>query len=206
MNIIEEDNFDSDEERYMYAWLLKMKELGLVLKIKHHPMPFVLSSKQYGKHITTNKKGEVKEKPVFLLHDHSYEYDFKMLLNPIFEGIAFCTIDNYSSKLPIVANRRPNGSIVWTIDVKPDFERDHGSNTRFPLNQKWVMERWGVYVQKIIPLDSILNGKLVKAGFFHKTFTPDNYRFRPLKNGNGFLKVKCLNVKDAEYYYSTLQR
>lgn len=195
---VKPEKFDSDEEMYMWAWLEEAKALGLVIRFKWHPKPFLLASKAMAKQRTVKRK-IVQVSSVFLLHDHVYEYDFKVELNPKYEGKLFTTIADYH-KMPIVANRRPDGTVYWLVDVKPSYMKDQGSNTRFPLNQKWVYAKFNLYVQKIVPEDS-LSPK--KEGFFSNTFVPKAYRYRPMKKRpNEFLKVKCKNIRTADEYFS----
>lgn len=190
--------YDSDEERYFDAWLDEAMKAGLVLKSLYHPEPFILSSKVNASRAKVNRNGAASKATIFVMHPHSYEYDFKVLLNPAYRGILFCDFDCYDSKIPIVANRRPDGSYIWCVDVKPSFMKDQGSNTRFPINQKWVYSKYKVYVQKIIVEDVRTKSK-VSDGFFSMTFTPNAYRFRPMKRQDGFLKCKC-KVKSINEY------
>lgn len=198
--------FDSDEEEYFYHYLNELQQVGVVLRIQYHPKPFLLSDKVVVPKVTVDKKQQEKLNHVFLMHDHEYEYDYKVLLNPAYEGVFFSTTDNYHAAFPALANRRLDGSLLWCVDVKPTFMKDQGANTRFPLNQKWVWQRYGVYVQKIICEDNISKDKLVKAGLFNKTFCPKRYLCRPLKNGKGYLKVKVKTVRTINDYYSTIKR
>lgn len=190
--------FDSDEEMYFSAYLEELKELGVALFVKHHPKPLVLSNRVTAVKKSVNRRKELYEKEVFLMHPHSYEYDFLVELNPKYEGRYFCTLDSYDKNIPVVANLRNNGKIYWLVEVKPSFEADRGSNTRFPLNQKWVYSRYNLYVQKVIPEE----GKA--EGFFSKTFFPKAYLFRPLKNGKGFKKVRAKNKITTSNEYAEL--
>lgn len=204
MEIVRE-NFDSDEEYYFCHWLEEMKAIGVVISYQHHPKPLPLSGKVIVPHLDKDRKGNPKRKDVFIMHDHIYEYDYLVLLNPDYEKRLFSTTDNYWKELPVVANRRKDGRLLWLVEVKPSYMKDQGSNTRFPLNQKWVWEKYGLYVQKVIPED-MKTEKTLTLGFFSKTFVPNAYRYRPLKKGVGYLKVKCKTVKSCdEYHRGTLQ-
>jgi hypothetical protein len=61
---------------------------------------------------------------------------------------------------------------ISLVDVKPDvakrFAKNISSIYTFPIEQKWVMEKYGIFVQKIVA-----EGK--KTCLFAKTFTPNRY-------------------------------
>ena len=61
---------------------------------------------------------------------------------------------------------------ISLVDVKPDvknrFVKDSSSIYTFPIEQKWVLDKYSVFVQKVVA-----EGK--KTCLFAKTFTPRRY-------------------------------
>jgi len=163
--------FDSDLEQYFSWWLKELKEEGFIDDYEYQIEKFLLSSKDqfiWTKQLVTKTKEQTRE----LIKGHHYTPDFKIIWNNRAEGILYTNIDNPKLSYPdayFKAQYR-DGLIVSTIDVKPphDFE----NMTRlFTINQKWVLQNFGIYVQKITPV----GGAKVKKHLFKDTFMPKRY-------------------------------
>ncbi len=145
--------FDSEEELQFACWLYEAREHGLISDIIYHPETFELSSRvavKYKKQLKT--KSKIVER--FLFHPHSFTPDFSFvviseLLYPYFVDTAFI------------------GNTRIIVDVKGTFNK-YGDPKQFSINQKWVMEKFGIYIEKIVPVK-----------LFFKTWCPEAARYTP---------------------------
>lgn len=54
------------------------------------------------------------------MHDHEYEYDYKVLLNPAYEGVFFSTTDNYHAAFPAFGQQTARTVAyygAWTLSL-----------------------------------------------------------------------------------------
>ncbi len=132
--------FDSQEEQEFYWWCDEAFEAGLIECFRFHPKPWILSEK-----ITypVIKKLKTKTKTVdkHLFHPHIYTPDFVI----VSEGVD--GLERY-------------GHNVYVIDVKGGFSI-YNNHREFSINQKWVWQKFGLYVNRVIP-----------KKFFKKTWVP----------------------------------
>jgi len=150
MNIQE---FDSDEELQFYCWLIEAQKAGLLSGIIYQPEKFELSKRvavKYQKQLKTKSKTVER----FLFHPHSFTPDFRFtilseILYPYFVDTAYI------------------GNTRVIVDVKGTFNK-YGDPKQFSINQKWVMEKFGIYIEKIVPVK-----------LFFKTWVPDACRWTP---------------------------
>lgn len=94
---------------------------------------------------------------------HVYTADFKILI-PV-EHKELCQY----FKVPDFRCKEPGCACFW-VDVKGEFARNDGQRS-FTLNQKWVYDKFGVYVHKVVPVK-----------FFDKFGVPAEARFTPKTN------------------------
>lgn len=125
----------SFEERAFYHWCMEARAYGIINGFVYQPRPFVLSDKVRRKSDLSDKK----ERSVLL--EHIYTADFR-LIRPM-RGL-FLSMDS--------------NSVV--IEVKGAKSR-RGDHRAFSINRKWVYEKFGIIVYKIIP-----------EQFFHLTWVP----------------------------------
>ena len=121
---------------------------ALVDGIIYHPSSFKLAPKQTIKEeVQLKTKTKIVDK--FLLHPHKYTPDFVFYTTNLIErfdhGLVPC-----------------NGNIVF-VDVKGVYAggRHNNSSITFPISQKWVYAKFGIYINKVVP-----------EKFFRKTFVP----------------------------------
>ena len=150
--------YDSKEEIYFSWYLDELFEAGYIDEYCRQPEPFSLFDPvkyNWIKPLKTKKK----EMTTTLMRAHSYRADFQIfwLFNNA-KGLFFDI--NKLTAGPFFAKYG-----ISFIDVKPSFDQ-HNMTRLFHINQKWVHQRFGVYVQKIVPQ------KLFKA-----TFTPNRYLY-----------------------------
>ena len=141
-------SFDSVEEEWFSVWLRTAEKRGMVEGIIYHPSSFTLSTKQT---IEEEVKLKTKTKIVdrFLLHPHTYTPDFAFYITNF--------IQQYNHGLVPC-----KGNIVF-VDVKGVYAggRHNNSSVTFPISQKWVYVKFGIYINKVVP-----------EKFFRKTFVP----------------------------------
>jgi hypothetical protein len=155
--------FDSDEERYFSWYLNELKEHGVIQGWSYHPKPFTLSDRIV--HVFEKK---LKTKSIVadsvILNDHKYQADFLVYWSTVWHCKVYMSlVDKYYHKAAaFVANSDKHFSV---IDVKGTFAGRHNNSAiTFPLDQKWVYQKYGIYVQKIVPIH-----------LFKQTFTPKRY-------------------------------
>jgi len=129
--------YDSQEEIEIAMWIEEGVEAGLIMpKVIYQPEAYELSPKQT-KTVLKQLKTKSKQVEKHLLHPHKYTADFHfrialegLKLMHIFTG----SIDAYNV----------------IVDVKGAFNQ-HGGDREFSINQKWTYEKYGVFVNKVIP-------------------------------------------------------
>lgn len=182
--------YASDEEKYFAAWVEEAKKEGLIISEKYQPLPFSLS-KKIG-YIDRYKKNGT---PVMkhLMFAHEYQADWLIVWSDKAKALGLIT--NMRSEpvaKGILVGYELKGLIRTVIDVKGGFQQ----NDRFPLNQKWVFDKHGIYVNKVIPFS---NNK-IKTCFFSQTWTPKSYWYRPMKRDpRKFLKVNSIPRTYKDY-------
>ena len=130
---------DSQEEADFLLWLNEATRLGLVVDFEYQPKPFKLSNPV---HYVDAISGRNRS----LFREHVYTADFLLMVD--------------SERNPALAAelRKPDpmkssGTVgAYYIDVKGGFLAN-GSARSFPINQKWVYEKFHVYVHKLVPKD-----------------------------------------------------
>lgn len=185
----------SDEEYYFYFWCLTLRNLGYIKEIVFQPPVFNITPKQTYQYIKL-MKSKTKLAENTLLNPHTYQADYVIEWNKSAHHIFFEILggaDNYKSKneVLLLAQYRKD-KIISVIDTKGAVSFAHARNNstviKFPINQKLVYQKFGIYVNKVVPFAS--NDK--RNCLFSKTFTPDEYRYRKKKVGGGYLKVNCI--------------
>ena len=140
--------FDSVEEEWFSVWLRTANKRGMVEGIIYHPSSFILSPKQtIKKEVQLKTKTKIIDK--FLLHPHTYTPAFAFYITNLLERYEHGLI-SYEK------------NIVF-VDVKGVYAggRHNNSSITFPISQKWVYTKYGIYINKVVP-----------EKFFRKTFVP----------------------------------
>lgn len=128
---------DSREELDMLAWLCEAVESGLVSDFEYQPDPIKLSdSVEF-----VNSRGKKRS----LFREHIYTPDFIVKFKP---G-AFEQLDLWF-KVPF--DQMCQNEFKAYIDVKGGF-MSNGSGRSFSINQKWIYQLTGIYIQKVVPKD-----------------------------------------------------
>ena len=147
--------FDSDEELIFWCWLKEAEARGIVSDIKFHPYFFKLSDRATIK-FDQYMKTKIKTVDKFILHPHEYTPDFYFIIE-----------HHKISDLNFFVENQPLDGKYMVVDVKGTFSQN-GDGKQFAINQKWVFDKYGVYVQKIVP-----------SKLFRKSFGPKICRLTP---------------------------
>lgn len=159
------EEFASDEEYHFHLWLTEAMEYGLVSSVQYQPPPFPLCDRK-AVPIEKQLKTKVKVVEKFLCHPHSYQADFLIQVPYPFCGAFF-----------------PESGDIW-IDTKGGF-MNRGAKQEFSINQKWVMDRYKIYINKVVP-----------EKLFKQTWVPEPCRWTP-KQGKPVKKyLKCRTIKE----------
>jgi|TARA_R110000765_G_scaffold7963_4_gene26051 hypothetical protein len=129
--------FDSEEELEFYHWVKEALEFGFISKYDYNNISYDLAPKQ-SYQVTKQLKTKTKVVDKHLFHAHIYTPDF--ILYP---DTRWKLLKDEHKLLEL--NDKP---IV--IDVKGTFQMHDGSRS-FSMNQKWMYDKHGIYVNKLIP-------------------------------------------------------
>jgi len=157
------EDFDSDTEFDFYFWCLEAKAVGMIDGWEYHSMKFPLSPKVS---VQVEKRLKTKTKLVdkHLLAEHGYEPDF-ILKHPS---------SRLTEMVPEFGRAKPDEYPDIYIDIKPPYSKFSDTKQVFSINQKWVMQRHGVYVHKVV-LDPVKKKSIrtKTKTFFERTWVPD---------------------------------
>ena len=137
---IDSVEIDSNEEYYVFNWVMDAHDLKIVKEFEYQPKEFLLTEKF--KYVPAF--GNPKQKEKHLLADHVYTADFKITFDKQFGE----KLSEYF-KIPIEAIDA-NGNAVVYMDVKGGFNK-FGGDRNFSIHQKMVWDKYRIYVQKVVP-------------------------------------------------------
>lgn len=173
--------FDSKEELQFFYWLEEALANDLVKAFSYQPSEFFLSDKLSMSRTVVSKKGKCSEKEYTVLQPHIYTADFKIsFTNKFIDLIKDTDAEKYFKYLLTI-----DKDIF--LDIKGSFNRNGGDRV-FSVNQKWVYQKYNVFVHKIVPYD-----------LFNATWCPEKCRLtdkkklvveklKDLRNISDFLK------------------
>jgi len=158
--IYKEIKCDSFDEIFFLDWVFELMEMGYVKTVARAPTcqlspPF---NHRYYKPLKTKQRSEVQT----LLNKHVYTPEFYLEWEEKAKDIFFQYLDETKKiTLPIVAQFNTSTNAYYSLfEVKPKFDQQNMERL-FRINQKWVMQVTGKFVN------------LVKVNdLFPKTFTP----------------------------------
>ena len=198
--MVKEQIFDSTEELHVLWYLNELKENGIVDSIIYHPTTYLLSEKVTVPSFSIGKRIE-KEWQRFVFHSHEYTPDF--LIKWTNNGLKImCELDRYykyHSGGYFELNNTKEEGICSIIDVKGVFVgKNNKAAVTFPLNQKWMFQRYGIIIQKIIP------GTLFDQTFYPKRYmmNDDGRKMRMKKIAGKFVTLQSLGPTMYNSYLS----
>ena len=161
------ENLKSDEERQFAAWLYEALQHGLISDVKYEPESYVLSDRAS---MIIEKKLKTKTKLVdkFLLGTHVYTSDFEFVIlhTPLLTHFVKTEVDRV------------------VVDTKGGFN-PHGGDRNFSVNRKWMFQKYGIYVNKVVP-----------KKLFKKTWCPEIYRLAPKTGKPAAIAKGCSNIEE----------
>jgi len=199
--------YDSNEELWVSYYLDELKQAGFISEWKSQPQEYVLSE-PVTYHWTQKLHTKTRKKPYALLQGHKYTPDFAISWNSCARNVFFNTVEDGVNlkNVPFFAH---SGSNLSIIDVKPAFDMKNMTRL-FTINQKWIMDKFGLYVQKIITSKETKHYKPYYSkkkyshstwtGLFPKTFAPERY-FLTDKSGKP-RKIRYDAIRLSEYLKS----
>ena len=146
---------DSAEEVDTLAWLSECKSLGIVNDFSYQPEAFVLSE--------AVKYQDVHNKSRTLFQEHKYTADWVLEFTPS----AFIDL---AKELKVPYEQLSSSSVKVYLDSKGTFNKTERS---FSYNQKWLWQKWKVYVYKLVPKKFFAKAGVPEACMFtQKTKKP----------------------------------
>lgn len=192
---------DSTHEQYFEWWAEEAIQHGAILRIERGEKI----------ELTPKQSVNVGNKTKFLLHPHTYEWDYTIYWNGVsrlhdsFRNTTHANSSFFNSSAT-------DNSIASRIDIKPDRVGKSTQYTAisFPINQKLVYDKFGYYIQKVV-LYPATNTKGMNRTLFTETWTPEkmiehsDWRYkRDSKHGlKGQSRIKW-PVKTSEIYFANL--
>lgn len=141
---------DSIEEQDFLNWLCEATNLKIILDFQYQPKTYILSE--------SIKYINVFGKENTLFQEHKYTPDFKITLCP--------TINlELSKEFHIFKDQLSNKEVSVLIDVKGMFAKNDGGRS-FSINQKWMYQRYKLYVYKLVPKKFFSKFGCPKASFY----------------------------------------
>ena len=179
---------DSQEEIMTLMYFEELMENGYVFNIQRAG-PISLSERlenKYTEVVEMKTKSKTVQKNQVLLEDHVYTPEF--IIGWTTKGCDLFT-DVFTQFVP-KKFKKPfisQGSSTW-IEVKPGFDQNNMTRL-FKINQKWMWQRYGLFVNLVQP-----------HKLFEETFTPKAYLTTP----TGKQRVIHWKVRSLEEYVNSL--
>ena len=162
-------NLDSKEELEFYYWLEEAKRAGFVNQFIYHPVKWEITPKVTYP-LSDRLKAKMKLIDKFLLANLTYEPDFAIqFTDKFFEKFGYDVLMRVRR-----GEYQGEERYYYTNDIYVDVKGTYSQNDahrRFSVMQKLVFQKFGVYVNMVIP-ESCTQGKRYIPGFFEKTFVP----------------------------------
>lgn len=128
---------DSQEECDFIQWCSEATQLSIINDYEYQPEPFMLFDAVSYETLNGKKRS--------LLQKHQYSPDFIVTFNPQIS-------QTLSNAFKLSHDQFLQSEVKVYLDVKGVFQRN-GSGRAFSLNQKWVYQKFGIYVQKLVPCE-----------------------------------------------------
>jgi len=188
-----ETSYDSKEEQYFHWWLLELQLAGYVEQISMRLGSYKLNDKVSAKYTRSklDKKGVLKtgiESEYVLIKEKHYTPDFIIQWTEKAKGIFIFQEGDLLVNSNVPFFYADNSKLITYIEVKGSYTKQLTSSITFPDRQVMMLNKYNIYVQKVIPFD--VSGKV--KSLFQLTFTPSDVVT------NEVYKVKTKNNKVGE--------
>ena len=151
--------FKSSEEKHFSWFLDDLIDHGYAKQWWYEPKTYVLSEDikyDWVKETQLKTKLKVENKESTFLRGHVYTPDFCIKWD-------HSSVDKLWSSVGLTRPLHGDKHGYSFIDTKGSFD-PHNMTRLFRINQKWMWDKLGIYVQDIVP-----------QKLFEKTFTPQRY-------------------------------
>lgn len=193
-----EQEYASREEKWFSYYVNELKEHGFLSHVIYQPRPFILS-KEVTVEAVIAKKNTKTTKTITLCRSSQYTADWLLIWTDKARGVFFWESNgeycnnffpyrksHHSNFIPFYAKDK-----VSVVDIKGGFVgRNNSSGVTFSHNQKWVMQVYDVFVQKIVV-------SLDEKGLFYRTFTPRTVVFTEVYKKD-YVRNKKLIAKEGD--------
>ena len=202
-------------ELYSRWWFQELKDMGYIKAIYREPETLICAGKSKYQRLKFFKRKEAEVEEFNLFNEIKYTYDYKIIWDLKARYIFYDIIDKDDEKALfekgkplLIANYDydENGEEIHVtrLDVKPtaSVARFGKTSTQisFPIKQRMIYDRTGIYIQKFIPIPMAGSGKT--SSIFPKSFTPKRFMFT-----DGGKQLRKINFKVRgleEFIKSTL--
>lgn len=192
MEVVEDPNRKISAEEKSFEWfILELIDRGLIDSFTKQPEPYQLSlAKKYQISVKTKTAKFAKVMPRELIRGHYYTSDFKIIWNKSANHFLHEDKDGIvlNNSVPFFSNYDANNDYYYSIvEVKADFDQNNMTRL-FSINQKWVLDSYGVYIE-LAKIPDIFKNTFVplKAIFTPKKGDVKKYRF-PVHTCDEYLK------------------
>lgn len=117
------------------------------------------------------------------MSDHVFSPDFKITLNK-----KYVTVFQQYFKL-LRTQQDENGNPIVYIDTKGTFQR-FGGDRSFSVNVKWTYDKYGIYVQKVIPKECFAKLGVPKECMITRQTKKPCKKFSGMKSINSVFGLK----------------
>jgi hypothetical protein len=192
MSIEEFENKDSKAEAYFQWWLDELSADNYITDYIYHPRIIQLTDSVIYRVLNHKKTKDLIEERQ-LLADHQYSPDYDIIWAEKALGIFYKLLpvcEDKHIKAPFFAQIRTSKELPTSaIDVKGAVtfaqSRNYSTLVTFPFNQKWVYQRYGIYVCKAeIPT------------LFKHTFCPKRYLTQDIRGNSRALHFEPITLVD----------
>lgn len=170
-------------EDYFEWYLQDLQKNGFISLYKKGKeiTPFEISEES--KHTVIDKiyrTGKITYKEKSLIKKHTYKPDFLLYWTPKAKNVFYELVtDTIVYDSFFLANEK-DGYFFSFVDVKPPpaaaaFSGRQNSYATFPINQGIVYKKFGIYVNKVVPIPASGSGEAV--ALFKHTFVPNRFLF-----------------------------
>lgn len=160
--------YESEEELMTLLWLEELQQEGYVDRIEK-AQSFNLSdglSVSYTEVKELKTKSKEVQKRQIILEGHIYTPEFRVLWKPksVYNKFLWKYYRDINERFNslFMYEQTPEGPVTY-IEVKPGWDQNNMTRL-FKINQKWVYEKYGIYVNLIQP-----------HKLFENTWTPEKW-------------------------------
>lgn len=159
-------SYDSFEELSFLYWAFELKNQGYIKSIRRADS--YLLSDPLENHYAEQLKTKSKPATQLIMHGHSYTPEFLIVWDhKKARDRVICGLGGKKMVNPIIVQVNDISEIVSVIEIKPMWDQNNMERL-FRLNQKWMWQKHGIYVNLIKP-----------QKLFQETFTPKEYMLTP---------------------------